>query len=126
MKRVDWQYERIHVESPASVHPSYTRISMSQEFERTFPRPLSGARVDSLQSGLASARRALEGRHVRLEPMDPAVHAEDLYGASHTTEEGLAIWTYLPDGPWPDRDDNFDRRGIARRWLATMMAARPE
>ena len=35
--------------------------------------------------------------------MDPAVHADDLYEASHASEEGRAIWTYLPDGPWPDR-----------------------
>ena len=76
---------------------------MNQEFEREFPRPRSGAGVDPLPSGLAPARRVLEGRHVRLEPMDPTAHADDLYDASHTTDQGLAIWTYLPDGPWPDR-----------------------
>lgn len=131
MERGDWHYERIHVESPASVHPSYTRISMSQEFERTFPRPLSGARVDSLPSGLAPARRALEGRHVRLEPMDPAVHAEDLMiykGLNRDT-----AWYSILDDEWTGvravirdwlADDNFDRQGIARRSLTTMMAAR--
>ncbi len=45
----------------------------------------------------------LEGRHVRLEPMAPAVHADDLYEASHTTGAGRAIRTWLPEGPWPDR-----------------------
>ena len=76
---------------------------MSKETEQRFPRPLSGACVDPLPSGLVPARRMLEGRHVRLEPMDPAVHADDLYEASHTTETGRAIWTWLPEGPWPDR-----------------------
>ena len=76
---------------------------MSEGSERRFPRPLSGAHVDPLPSGLVPARQALEGHHVRLEPMDPAIHADDLYEASHTTTEGRTIWTYLPEGPWPDR-----------------------
>ena len=76
---------------------------MNEKSERGFPRPLSGASVDPLPSGLAPGRQVLEGRHVRLEPMDPAAHTDDLYEASHTTEEGRAIWTYLPEGPWPNR-----------------------
>ena len=74
---------------------------MSQEIP--FDRPLNGSPVDPLPSGLVPARTMMEGRHIRLEPIDPAVHADDLYDASHTSEEGLAIWTYLPEGPWPDR-----------------------
>ena len=76
---------------------------MHADSEPRFPRPLSGERVDPLPSGLAPARQAIVGRHVRLEPMDPAVHADDLYEASHASKEGRAIWTYLPEGPWPDR-----------------------
>ena len=76
---------------------------MTTQTEALFPRPLSGARVDALPSGLVPARTALEGRHIRLEPMDPAVHAAELYDASHTTDAGRAIWTYLPEGPWSDR-----------------------
>lgn len=76
---------------------------MNEASERRFPRPLSGANVDPLPSGLVPARSVLEGRHVRLEPMDPAVHTNDLYEASHATEEGRAVWTYLPEGPWPNR-----------------------
>ena len=76
---------------------------MNLDSEKPFPRPLSGAAVAPLPSGLVPARTNLEGQSVRLEPMDPAVHAEDLYEVSHTTEEGRAIWTYLPEGPWPDR-----------------------
>ena len=76
---------------------------MHADSEPRFPRPLSGARVDPPPSGLAPARQVIDGRHVRLEPMDSAVHTTELYEASHTSEEGRAIWTYLPEGPWPDR-----------------------
>ena len=69
-----------------------------------FDRPLYGAPVDDLPSGLIPARTVLKGNHIQLEPMDPAVHTDDLYEASHTTDEGLAIWTYLPEGPWPDKE----------------------
>ena len=125
---------------------------MREESEPRFPHPLSGARVDPLPSGLVPARRVLDGRHVRLEPLDSAVHTADLYEASHTTEEGRAIWTYLPEGhmiykglnrdtawysilgdEWPAvrailrrwlADDNFDARGIAKNSLSAMMDAR--
>ncbi len=69
-----------------------------------FDRPLYGGPVDDLPSGLVPARTVLKGNHIQLEPMDPAVHTDDLYEASHTTDEGLAIWTYLPEGPWPDKE----------------------
>ena len=60
---------------------------MHTDSEPRYPRPISGARVDPMPSGLAPARQVIDGRHVRLEPMDPAVHADDLYEASHTSEE---------------------------------------
>lgn len=77
---------------------------MSDQKEQPFDRPLYGGPVENLPSGLVPARTVMQGRHIQLEPLDPAVHADDLYEASHTTEAGLAIWTYLPEGPWPDRD----------------------
>ena len=52
---------------------------MSIEPENLFPRPLCGAPVDPLPPSLVPARTPLEGRHVRLEPMDPTRHGEDLY-----------------------------------------------
>ena len=76
---------------------------MDDATEHPYFRPLLGATVDPLPSGLVPARTVLQGEHIRLEPLDPAIHADDLYAASHTTEEGLAIWTYLPQGPWPDK-----------------------
>mgnify|MGYP005645784277 CR=1 FL=1 len=75
---------------------------MTTQNETLFPRPLSGVAVTDLPSALVPGRTPLVGRHVQLEPLNPALHAEALYEASHLTEEGRAIWTYLPDGPWPD------------------------
>ncbi len=47
-------------------------------------------------------RTTLEGRHVRLAPLDPAAHAEDLWrGACGPDHDGL--WTYLFDGPYRER-----------------------
>lgn len=76
---------------------------MEDAKEQPYFRPLSGATVDPLPSGLVPPRTVLQGKHIRLEPLDPAIHADDLYTASHTTDEGRAIWTYLPQGPWPDK-----------------------
>ncbi len=77
---------------------------MSERTEQPVDRPLFGGPVENPPSGLVPSRTVLQGEHIRLEPIDPALHADDLYEASHTTDEGLAIWTYLPQGPWPDRE----------------------
>jgi len=50
------------------------------------------------------SRRPLEGRYCRVEPLDPARHAEDLYGAAAADVEGR-IWTYLSYGPFASRAD---------------------
>ncbi len=47
-------------------------------------------------------RRPLEGRYVRLEPLDPARHGDDVFAAS-SGETADALWRYLADGPYPDR-----------------------
>lgn len=76
---------------------------MNIEPEAPFPRPLFGDAVKELPSGLVPARTVLQGFGIRLEPINPAIHADQLYDISHITDEGRAIWTYLPEGPWPDR-----------------------
>ncbi len=43
------------------------------------------------------ARKALEGRLVRLEPIDPARHGAALHAVSREAPE---IWTYMPYGPF--------------------------
>ena len=44
-------------------------------------------------------KREVEGRYVRLEPVDPARHADDLFALSQGSNE---IWTYLGYGPFAD------------------------
>lgn len=44
----------------------------------------------------------LMGRLVTVAPLDPAVHAPDLYAGTHGTREKEGRWTYMADGPYPD------------------------
>ena len=59
----------------------------------------------------------MEGSFCRLEPLDPVRHGDDLFGA-YARDTGGANWTYLPYGPFPDREE-------FRRWVeaATTRAA---
>ena len=77
---------------------------MEPDQEIPFPRPLSGAAVKNTPSGLIPARAPLDGRDVRLEPLNPSEQAAELFEASHNSEEAQRIWDYLPDGPWPNLD----------------------
>jgi RimJ/RimL family protein N-acetyltransferase len=52
-------------------------------------------------------RKAIEGETVRLEPLDPARHGDDLYRASSGAD---STWDYLPYGP-------FDSRAAFIAWL---------
>ncbi|HCC56930.1 MAG TPA: GNAT family N-acetyltransferase [Solibacterales bacterium] len=58
----------------------------------------------------------LEGRYVRLEPLDPAAHTAALWEAAGGAERD-ALWTYLFAGPFPERAD-FERH-IAAKSAAT-------
>jgi RimJ/RimL family protein N-acetyltransferase len=71
--------------------------------ETAYPRPVSGVPITAYPSGLVPSRQVLSGRFIRLEPLDPAAHAEELYAAGHGSEEALHIWDYLPHGPWLDQ-----------------------
>ena len=53
--------------------------------------------------------RPMAGRLCRLDPLDPARHADDLYRANRADEKGR-MWTYLPYGP-------FDSLTSYRAWL---------
>jgi RimJ/RimL family protein N-acetyltransferase len=57
----------------------------------------------------APQKRVREGRYVRLEPIDPARHAGDLFALSQGHD---AIWTYLGYGPFADL-------AAFRTWLAS-------
>jgi RimJ/RimL family protein N-acetyltransferase len=49
---------------------------------------------------LQPARATLRGSHVLVRPIVPETDAEPLFAVSHPPEGDLAIWTYLPDGPY--------------------------
>jgi RimJ/RimL family protein N-acetyltransferase len=53
----------------------------------------------SLGPARAPVRRSLAGERVRLEPLDPERHADDLYAAAAGDPR---LWDYLPYGPFPD------------------------
>lgn len=58
----------------------------------------------------APRRRPLDGRFVRLEPVDAARHAEPLWRAANDgSEEADRVWSYLPFGP-------FDGPAEMRSW----------
>lgn len=60
-------------------------------------------------------REPILGRRVRLEPLDPARHGDDLYAAAQGPGADPKLWDYLPYGPFPERA-GFDQylRGIAK------------
>ena len=57
------------------------------------------ARVGELLDGYRPDAVAIEGQRVRLEPLDPARHAADLFAAAQGDD---ALWDYLPYGPFAD------------------------
>ena len=73
---------------------------MTQRPEPTRDRAPSDNLVDPLPPGLWPARIALEGRYMRLEPLDARVHSAELYAASHGSDQALRIWDYLAVGPY--------------------------
>jgi RimJ/RimL family protein N-acetyltransferase len=88
---------------------------IGQTFDERRP---SGGKVADPNPGKPPARAPLEGRTARLEPLNPATHAADLYSASHHPEEISArdVWTYMPYGPFPDLESFI-------AWLADRAAS---
>ena len=60
-------------------------------------------------------RATLTGRTCRLEPLDPARHADDLFAANADDRDG-ALWRYMSYGPFTDA-------AVYRAWLAASSAA---
>ena len=58
-----------------------------------------GKPVPNWQSPALPGRESFQGRFSRLEPVNPDLHAQDLYQANSLDTEGR-IWTYLPYGPF--------------------------
>jgi hypothetical protein len=74
---------------------------MTLDSETPFPRHISDRIVDSPPIGMAPRRAPLDGKFVRLEPVNPVAHLEDLYAASHADEDARKTWDFCPTGPGP-------------------------
>lgn len=59
-----------------------------------------GFAVDGWRPCTHPPRTALDGRYCRVEPLEPARHADELFAANAEDREHR-IWTYLPYGPFP-------------------------
>lgn len=58
--------------------------------------------------------RPLQGRYVRLEPLDPARHGADLWQALQAGEQAdPTLWDFLPYGPFADQ-------AAFQTWLASL------
>ena len=55
----------------------------------------------------------LEGKHVLVTRLNPDTDVDDLYDASHATEEYKLLWTYMHNGPFPDKKS-------MHAWLLTL------
>ena len=62
--------------------------------------PPSTAAVSDPSPAGYPERRVHEGRYVRIEPLEPVIHAADLFASSHGNETRIHIWDYLPYGPF--------------------------
>lgn len=78
---------------------------MSQLSERQRSRQLSESPVALGLPRPRPERQEHTGRYARLEPLDSARHAAELYIASHEVPDGERIWDYLPYGPFASVDD---------------------
>jgi RimJ/RimL family protein N-acetyltransferase len=63
-----------------------------------------GVPVDGWAARERPARTPMSGRFCRVEPLDAARHAAELYAANSKDRDGR-MWTYLPWGPYAAFDD---------------------
>jgi RimJ/RimL family protein N-acetyltransferase len=73
-----------------------------QQGSRHEERRITGAPVGKRHASQMPPRAPLAGSTVHLEPLDPAVHARDLFRAGHDGEAG-GLWTYMPYGPFENQ-----------------------
>lgn len=78
-----------------------TRITASEPdaSEPDAGKPRVGAPVPGWSPPPRPPRATMAGRFCRVEPLDPARHAEALWAANDEDASG-SIWTYLPYGPF--------------------------
>ena len=69
------------------------------------PDPVSGLPIGpeiAAHSAPRPERVVIEGRYVRLEPLEAATHTDALYEASHGPDKDT-LWQYLFEPPFPDK-----------------------
>lgn len=66
-----------------------------------FGQPIGDLLAEGWAPPLSPPPRVLEGERVRVEPIDPARHADDLFEANRLDKSGEG-WTYLAYGPFED------------------------
>ncbi len=77
-------------------------ISKQDEASRRKRRTIDAHPVSTLPPAVYPGRAPLEASRIRLEPVDPRIHARDLFAIGHADEDALALWKYLPYGPFAD------------------------
>ncbi len=73
------------------------------EYHNALGQPI-GFPVEGWAARPRPPRAAIEGRHCRVEPIDPTRHAADLHAANREDARDR-IWSYLPYGPFETLDD---------------------
>ena len=63
-----------------------------------------GAPLPDWQGAARPPREPIEGRYLRMEPLDPEAHLEDLFEAFAEDGEGR-LWTYMTAGPFASSVD---------------------
>ncbi len=81
---------------------SFVKVTMASDTNH-LGQPV-GALVPDWQPCPHPPRSVMAGRHCRLEPVDPARHADRLHLANALDRDG-AMWTYLPYGPFESAAD---------------------
>jgi RimJ/RimL family protein N-acetyltransferase len=71
-----------------------------------------GELIESVSPAAAPERRPLTAGRFALHPLDPARDADDLYRVGHDGPGAEMLWTYMPYGPFRDRD-------TMHAWLTT-------
>jgi RimJ/RimL family protein N-acetyltransferase len=69
----------------------------------------TGWPVEGWEPRAAPAAVTMSGRYCRVEPLDVARHADDLF-AANSADDGR-MWTYLPYGPFETAQQYSDRMG---------------
>ena len=86
---------------------------MSEQRKNELGQPI-GAALPNWSPRPSPPHTPIKGRFCRVEPLEPARHAVDLFAANHDDAEGRN-WTYLPYGPFPSFDPYHDYLAAAAR-----------